>query len=329
MSRFARINDPIRYGFAVGRIRVLETRMLGRSSYERLLDAPTFAEQLRVLSDTHFGRYLDGAKTATDVERGIDASLEGLYDEFLQKANLPEAVVGFFRAPNDFAHLKAVVKSRLLGARLDAQLSPLGTVAVEAFDDPAGIPGSLGETASALLEAEQTPAAEEIDAAVDRSMFEALSGLAREAGIPFLSELAANMVDVANVKVLMRSCLAGRTVEDTEAALVPGGTFDARALAPAVRKPAAELAALLADRGAVSASGAADLTDLQRIDVVADEAVGALMHKARLAANGPEPVIAYVLARQSEAVSVRALLVGKLAGLDREVVRARLREAIA
>ena len=41
---------------------------------------------------------------------------------------------------------------------------------------------------------------------------------------------------------------------------------------------------------------------------------------------GPEPVIAYVLAREAEVAALRVLLLGKLAGLDRETLRARLRE---
>jgi hypothetical protein len=41
--------DAVRHGFAVGAA-VLETRMLDRAAYERLLDAPTLAEQRRIVS---------------------------------------------------------------------------------------------------------------------------------------------------------------------------------------------------------------------------------------------------------------------------------------
>jgi vacuolar-type H+-ATPase subunit C/Vma6 len=37
-------------------------------------------------------------------------------------------------------------------------------------------------------------------------------------------------------------------------------------------------------------------------------------------------VIAYLLARRAEAVAVRAMLVGRLAGLPRETVASRLRQ---
>jgi V/A-type H+-transporting ATPase subunit C len=87
------IADPKRYGFAVGRVRVLETRLLGRSTFERLLDAHSFREQLRILSETPYGVYLEGVTTAEGVEAALDGSLRDLYNDFLEQANLPEDIV--------------------------------------------------------------------------------------------------------------------------------------------------------------------------------------------------------------------------------------------
>ncbi|HEY5275625.1 MAG TPA: V-type ATPase subunit, partial [Coriobacteriia bacterium] len=70
--------DAIAYGFATGRVMVLRSRLLGHAAFERLVDAPTFADQLRVLSDTHFGKFVEHARTASDVEQAIDASLLAL-----------------------------------------------------------------------------------------------------------------------------------------------------------------------------------------------------------------------------------------------------------
>ena len=76
----SRLNrDALRYGFAVGKVRVLETRMLDRAACERLLDAPTLAEQRRLLSETAYGRYIERAETADEVERALDDALEGFY----------------------------------------------------------------------------------------------------------------------------------------------------------------------------------------------------------------------------------------------------------
>ena len=96
MPAATRIRDDIRYGYAVGRVRVLEGKLLSRGTFERLLDAADLREQKRVLAETHVGRYLESAETAADVERALEASLADLYDEFLARADLPASVVTYF-----------------------------------------------------------------------------------------------------------------------------------------------------------------------------------------------------------------------------------------
>ena len=43
------------YGFAVGRIRVLETRLLDRGRLERMAEAADLAEALAQLGETEYG----------------------------------------------------------------------------------------------------------------------------------------------------------------------------------------------------------------------------------------------------------------------------------
>ena len=128
--------DSTKYGFAVGRVMVLRTRLLSRAAYERLLDAPTFAEQRRVLSETHYGRFIEGVTNASEVERAVDESLRDLYEEFLERAELPPAVVGYFRAPYDFAALRGALKARVLGARAHTPPVLLGRVPSESLRRP-------------------------------------------------------------------------------------------------------------------------------------------------------------------------------------------------
>ena len=48
-ARTGSTRDALRYGFAVGKVRVLTTRVFGKATYERLIDAPDFAEQPKVI----------------------------------------------------------------------------------------------------------------------------------------------------------------------------------------------------------------------------------------------------------------------------------------
>ena len=326
MAFTTRTRDDIRYGYAVGRVRVLEGRLLSRATFERLLDAPDLREQKRVLAETHVGRYLEAADSAEDVERALEAALGDLYEEFLERADLPPAVVRYFRLPHDYANLRATVKARLLGIQPSGSLSSLGSVPVEAFAQPAGLPEPLAFTATLWDEYETPPDLDEVEAEIDRALFEELEEAARESKVRFLRELTTLRIDLANVRVLVRARAKGVSAADLAGRLIPGGTaalLDLANIAP--RLGAEDLVEAIVDTRALRHVTAHDLGDIERFDLLADSLLAERMTAARRAANGPEPVLAYVLAREAEVLVLRTLVVGRLSGLDSEAVRQRLR----
>lgn len=326
MAGLTSTRDDIKYGFAVGRVRVLQAKLLSRSVFERLIDAPDFAEQRRVLSETAFGRYLEHAQTAEDVERALDASLGDLYGEFLLEAGLPEAVVRFFRLPYDYRNLRAALKTRALGVGPPA-LSALGTVELSAFSGAGeGLPGEMAAILTAWDEAEEQPLLADLEAEVDHALFEALAGEAKRSRVVFLRELITLRIDLATIRVLLRANAKRLPAAAVRAALIDGGTKRLRDLAAEVgRMDAEELAEAIIGARAVAGLEIRDLLDLDRYDLVAGALEAQRMASARMAPSGAEPVLAYVLAREGEVVALRTVLVGRLVGLDREAVRERLR----
>jgi len=318
--------DDIRYGFAVGRVRVLQARLLSRSVYERLIDAPDFAEQLRVLSETAFGRYLEHAATAEDVERALDASLGDLYGEFLLEAGLPEAVVRFFRLPYDYRNLRAALKTRVLGVA-SPELSSLGIAEPSAFSGSGeGLPEEMAAILTAWDEAEEQPQLAELESVVDHALFEALAGEAKRSRVAFLRDLMTLRIDLANIRVLIRANAKSLPPSAVRGALIDGGTKRLLELAAEPgRMDAEEFAEAIVATRAVAGLEARDLLDLDRYDLVAAALEAGRMASARMAPSGAEPVLAYVLAREAEVVALRTVLVGRLVGLDRETVRERLR----
>lgn len=318
--------DDIRYGFAVGRVRVLQARLLSRSVYERLIDAPDFAEQRRVLSETAFGRYLEHAETAEDVERALDASLGDLYDEFLLEAGLPDAVVRYFRLPYDYRNVRAALKTRVLGMKT-LHLSALGTADPAAFlGSEDCLPGDMVELLTATGEVEHPPSLTEIESAVDRALYSALTDEAKRSRVQFLRELTVLRIDLAVIRVLLRANGKHLTPAQVQDSLIPGGTPALVALvSTAGRMEIEELAEAIVATRAVPGLAVDDLMSLERYDLATAALEAAHMASARMVASGPEPVLAYVLAREAEVVALRVALVGRLSGLDREAIRTRLR----
>lgn len=328
VDEYRTTRDGLRYGFAVGKVRVLETRLLDRPALERLVDASSFAEQKRILSEGPYGRFLEGAETPAEVEAALDAALDSAYG-FLDEAGLPPAVVRFFRLRFDFANLKAALKASLVGVSLDGLLVAHGTVPAEAFSGPLErLPGALGRVAAELLVA--TRETDEvslmgIDSAVDRAMFGALGEQAEEAGSPFLLEVTRLLIDLGNLKTGVRALAAGIPAQRVQTELlIDGGTVALADLARIVRMPVPEAHAALERRFRLAGS---PLTgdEAPDLDVIADNALVAAVRKGRRAEPGAEDVIAYVLAREAEAQVLRVALLGKMAGLDSAALHRRMR----
>ena len=108
--------------------------------------------------------------------------------------------------------------------------------------------------------------------------------------------------------------------------MLEGGTMTVGQLEALFDASAGESAERLANLPLLSGIPAADLADVGRLDVLADNIVVGYLRHARLVPIGAEPVIAYVMGREAEARAVRTLLLGKLAGLPNETLRARLRD---
>ena len=72
------------------------------------------------------------------------------------------------------------------------------------------------------------------------------------------------------------------------------------------------------------ALGGGALTQFERL---CDNALTAHVSQARRVPFGEQPLIGYLYARESELTAIRVILTGRLAGLDTETIRERLRES--
>ncbi|MDP2233230.1 MAG: V-type ATPase subunit [Actinomycetota bacterium] len=331
MSRVRPIYDPLRYGYAVGRVRVLETKLLKRSYFERLLDASDFAEQRRILSETVYGGSLEGAITANDVEHALDAGLSALYQDFLETANLPVGIVSYFRTLHDYENLRGRFKAEALGIPAAEFIGPLGSVPAEVFAGPsAGLPRSLAAIEAKLREAltgeDGSIVVGEIDAVVDRQLQAELLSIAQGSGSGFLAELARLGIDIRNARAFIRARIRDLPAASAARWFAPGGSVAPAEYAALYKLPLADAGNRLTALGVFRGLDPEALIDPARFDVAMDSVVTRRLHVARMVAIGPEPVLAYVLAREAEARAVRTLLVGKLAGVSTDVLRSRLRD---
>lgn len=329
MTGTATIRGSLEFGFATGRVRACETRLLGRSHLERLLDTDSLGEQVRILSESVYGGYLDDVSEIADVELALRRASADLLGRFLESANLPVHVVRFLRAFEDYNELRGLLKAEALGLAPDVFLGGLGTVSAEEFAAgrlPAYLASALSAARGKALLDDETLALDRIDQVVDAEMYRALFRQAKAAKSGFLNKMAVVMVDVANVKALVRAKARGLPSDTLAGSFIGGGSLTQESLA-GVYRYSAEEAAYMTGFGVFSKVDPEALFDPARFDVVADTVIARhAREEAMLVAVGPEPVFAYFFLRRVEIAIVRTLLCGMIAGVPRELLRARLRD---
>ena len=165
---------------------------------------------------------------------------------------------------------------------------------------------------------------------LDRAYFAEMRQTAQDTGSAFLQGYTALLVDAANLRSAVRAGRMGKGADFLNQVLLPGGNVDTHVLASGKSGdlagvfragPLGDAAALGA---ALSAPGSGELTAFER---ACDDAVTAYLAQARRIPFGEQAVIGYLYARESEFTAIRTILSGRMAGLDAETIRERLREA--
>lgn len=329
------LSDPIKYGYGVGRVKVLETRLLNVQRLERLVEAADFSQAVHILGETEYGHVLEGAETSDEVEKALDDYMVQVY-KFLREANLGENWLSFFLLRYDMHNLRVILKSHFLGEEVDVFFPP-GWLDIElakeavSFDQLQRLPAPYNRTAKHASEKyEATKLGQMIDIVIDQEMFEELYRLALAEKRRFLKEFVMISIDIANLKTFLRSKILGKRLDFVAESLIEHGTLPKQlflALFPDSwegiigRFRATRYANLFVEGW----REAMERGSLNHFDAVADNFLLNLAKHGKRVSLGPEPVFGYTLAKENEIKIIRIILIGKLAGLSKKVLKERMR----
>lgn len=313
---------------------VLETTLLTRLRMERMLEAPTDADALRVLQECGYPEL-----SVIDVD-SVNHMLAVMRNRVFRDlyAIVPDSrLLDVFKIKYDYHNVKALLKAEAMGTDAERLLVDVGRYAPallsERMRDRSEV--GLSETLSqAITEAREllntTRDPQRSDFVLDRACFEETEALALAIGSDFLAGYVRAQVDLANLKSLVRVLRMQKSPDYLSEVLFEGGTIGADALLRMAQKgdklesvygttPYAEAA----EEGQKALSGGR-LTDFERL---CDNALMDYLSQARTVPFGEQVLIGYLGARESELTAVRIIMTGRLAGLKADVIRERLREA--
>lgn len=316
------------------RVRAMENRLLTRERLERMLEARSNDEAAKVLTECGYGDF--GVLTPASLEEELKQSRSAIYQDL--RSALPDPrLIDVFRIKYDYHNAKVLLKSQAVGTDETRLLADGGRYPIEVLRE-AFLKEDFRNWSlpfrEAVIRAKETLAAsgdpQAADFILDRAYFVEMLATAEQVGSEFLTGYVKLLIDAANLRSAVRAARMGRGADFLSQVLVSGGNVSEKSVTAA---GATELAALfsggmLAEAAALGSTlmgvGSGHLTEFERL---CDNAVMHYLSGAHYIPFGEQVPVAYLYAREAELTAVRIIMTGRMAGLDTEIIRERLRES--
>ena len=316
-------------------LRAREPKMLSKEKAGRMLEAASFEDAAKALTDCG---YEDMSQmNAREIEESLEKHRGEIYAE-LTKLSPDSTVTDLFRMKYDYHNAKVIIKSEAMGLSAVRLLSDAGRVDKNKLksayenEDMKEIPPVLAkamEEAKSLLARTSNP--QQADFILDRAYFKEFADEAAAEKNDFLCGYARLMIDASNLKAAVRTMKMGKDTAFLKEALVEGGNVEpARFLAAEDKDSLAalfswsDLSAAAALLGDVVEGGS-----MTQFELACDNALNKYLQKAKMVSYGSEAVVAYCAALENEMTAVRMILTGRLAKVDPQTIKERLRDLYA
>jgi V/A-type H+-transporting ATPase subunit C len=323
--------DDERYAYAIGRIRAMETRMLGRGKIENMVDARDINDVLRILGDSEYFRYLSSLEDPWNFEEMLLEENRRVLDTF-RELSLDEEINRFYFLRHDFHNLKAAMKEHYTGQENPAAYSSLGTLDTSLLQSAMNeefhlLPSPLEEAARNADESfaeQKLPSS--IDNAVDRVMYNTYLNLATGKRYLFLVGLVRLELDLHNIQTVFRIRKKKNAKRLLGGALLEEGDISHDFFSRIIDESDESIIAQFENtpyREYVAAAGGylKHTGSFLLFEKMYREELIRYLRRANLISFGIEPLVAYLYGKENEIRMIRIVMVGKLNGLSSDLIR--------
>jgi V/A-type H+-transporting ATPase subunit C len=305
----------------------LETRLLTGERVNRLAEAGSIDELLRLLGDTHYAEYLFELGSPWEYEVILEDEMRGVV-KLVVELSMDPALTDIFRLRYDFHNVKVALKEKLGTIPADRVRD-----AVRGKEGALVLPSHLRAALAAVTGAfPETPDPKWIDIIVDRAMFRTFVDITTRERCLFLHELLKGEIDLINILSLFRIRREDGERSFFQKALLEGGTLSTDFMSSLFGENLDAVPARLSHTpyALMVAEGLAHL-QTQGSFLVFEKMREPFLHnyirRADLIAFGIEPLIAYLYKKESEIRTIRTIFVGLLNNVSAETIKERTSHA--
>lgn len=330
----AKIKDTD-YLFSTARVRSVEKNMLTRERAEKMVDAKTTEDALRVLDDCYYGS--GDAINVDDYEILLTEEHKKTYDFITSIA--PELdYFKMFLYPYDYHNLKVIMKSEYLGIDASNTLINTGSIDVKILKysvkerDFLALTENMGNALKEIIEDfPKTNDPQIIDIILDKYCYDEMLKSAKSTNNQFIIDYVRMQIDAINIKSYVRLKKMNKSWDFFTKIFLDGGKIYEQIFIKNFDDPFDKFAEnLLAyDFKEVFIEGTEALQETNKFTILEkllDNKIIEHIKYAKYVPFGIEPLVGYLIGKDNEIKIARIILAGKTAGISPELIKERLRE---
>jgi len=300
-----------------------ESGLLGLDRLQRISDAASVEEAMRLLAEANYPAGASYDEVLSAAER--EASL--LFKSCVTKGYGLE----LFLVMDDYHNAKVAAKSAYFGAAKEGY-KPEGFVSVAVLEEALAkaeykdLPQGIAACYTALdkLKAREALTPSAIDVALDKAAFEAIRE-GKKSAAKVIGRYFDLLADLKNLSVAYRAHKAEFSTEKAKEMLLPAGTLQVTDLLK-VADLGEEAAEKISAGSAVKEALAVLKEGVTAYEVYADNALLRLLKKERYDMFSPAPVAGLYIGKLREIKNVRLILARIANGVDKDIIKGRMRE---
>ena len=324
------------YLFSTARVRSVEKNMLTRERAEKMIDAKTAEDAIKVLDDCYYGN-VNELTDVNDYEKLLSEEHKKTYDFIISIA--PElSYFNMFLYPYDYHNLKVIMKSEYLGIDASETLINTGSIDVKTLKysvrerDFSNLTDSMESALKEIIEDfPKNNDPQIIDIILDKYCYDEMLKSAEETNNQFIIDYVRMQIDTINIKSYVRLRKMNKSWDFFTKIFLNGGKIYEQVFIKNYDESFDKFAEYLSafDFKEIFIEGTEALEETGKfttLEKLLDNKLIEYIKSAKYVPFGIEPLVGYLIAKDNEIKIARIILAGKTAGISPELIRERLRE---
>lgn len=328
------------YGHSVVTVRVLEKKLLTKNKLERMIEAETPDEVFKLLGETEYSQNMTDITESRNYEKILKRETERVFS-LIREMSKDSEIVDILSLKYDYHNLKVLLRGKLAEKDFSNLLMDAGTVKISRLksDFDTKIYNDLPEEFVKVINEAENDFAENkdpqrIDLIADKYYYSHLLRIAGNIDAEILKDYVQGLIDFQNIITLLRAKKQNKDFKFLENVIHEGGQISKGKVISSLNDSPETIAnnfrrekiGTYMMKGMEAFSESGRLSELEKIS---DNYLLALNKESKYTVFGPEPLFAYLIAKEREINAIRMIMVSKINNINSEKVKERLRDTYA